>query len=183
MKELNEKISVNEATKMLTEKDENGEYKIGDFSKESERENLTQVVKILNQIDLDKADEKEFDDLRKALGMIGAYDRYGYLMPQDNISKLSEFDAQIRNGDMAPARMYVNKFMGKMDEFSKSAIDEKFSDRMSKWVETSEGMLGKNNKSISMNDYTKGALSSGTRTSDLGDGEKTEEKETTHDEQ
>ena len=177
MKELDRTISANEAVKMLMEQDENGNYKIGDLSGTSERENLTRIVKILNQIDLTKADEKGFENLRKALGMIGAYDRYGYIGPQEKNNKLSEFYEKSKNGDMSPARMYVNKFLGNMDAFSRSKIDDKFSDIMRIWIETSEETLGRD-VNISMEKLTKEALSNDNiGTLDLDDGEKIEVKE------
>ena len=162
MKKLNEKITANEAIQKLLEKGENGSYKIGQLSGSLERENLTQVVSILNQIDLTKEDEKGFKDLRKALGIIGAYDRYAYLGSEGKINTLREFNEKSQNGDLAPARMYVNKFLGNMDAFSRAQIDDKFSDIMEMWVEVSGGMIKKNG-TVFFKDVTKNALDSGVR--------------------
>ena len=59
--------------------------------------------------------------------MIGAYDRYGYLRPQEKIDKMSELYEKCNNGDMVPAKMFVNKFFGKMDLGSRALLEEKIS--------------------------------------------------------
>ena len=170
MKQPKGQISANEAVRRLLEQDENGKYIIGDLSGNSERENLTRVVSILNQINLTENDEKGFNNLKKALGMIGAYDRYGYLIPQEKINNLREFNEKSKNGDMVPARMYVNKFFGNMDIFSRAEIEDKFSDIMSMWVDISEGMI-KKDTNVTMKQFTQSALSEGIGEHELGDGE------------
>ena len=156
-----EKISPTDAAIELTARNEEGKYIIGDFNGQEERKSLTQVVEILAQIDLSKEDSEGYKKLRNALGMIGAYDKYGYINEQSKIRSFNEFVQKCNSGDLELARMYVNKFFGKMDTFERSQIDDKFSQGMQEWIESSRGRLKPS--TMSMETLTRGALNNNVR--------------------
>lgn len=167
MEDKENKISSNQAVSMLLEYDENGNLLLGDLNGEAERGNLTKIVEILNNVDLNRENNEGLANMRKALAILGAHDKYGYMNQDEMPKKMSEFMGHCKNGDMIAGKMYINNFF----RLSNNPIDiagfeDKFSWMMPTWIAASKEQI----QSCSMNEFTKKAINTGVVETDLGDG-------------
>jgi len=133
-----------EAAMKLTERDENGEMKIGFSVNQTEREervNLTKVVNILNEVNLKGSKTEELKSLKKVLGLIGAYDKYGFQTQQRNINA-SQLFGLCKTGDLSVAILYIRNFLNANSDFDVAFIDDVYDkEMMQSWVDASNKIL------------------------------------------